>query len=166
MTKHLKNRHKIDPARSSVARKREVEGVDVLAALKRSSEVNIDIERRRRNELLAIGLDKSTLEYLFIRWITETNLPWNTVTHTPFRSFLEYVNPSVNSLLPNSPNTFKAHAIRLFEEGKKRLRAILGSAVSEIHISCDAWTSPNYLSALAIVARKRDRRSDKDVGTG
>ncbi len=121
MTKHLKNRHKIDPARSSVARKREVEGVDVLAALKRSSEVNIDIERRRRNELLAIGLDKSTLEYLFIRWITETNLPWNTVTHTPFRSFLEYVNPSANSLLPNSPNTFKAHAIRLFEEGKKRL---------------------------------------------
>lgn len=64
---------------------------------------------------------------------------------------LEYINPKANELLPRSDNTIKAHAFKLFEEGKHRLRHILATAISDIHITCDMWTSPNYLGILAVV---------------
>lgn len=41
--------------------------------------------------------------------------------------------------------------MKLFEEGKQRLRYILATAISDIHVTCDMWTSPNHLGILAIV---------------
>ena len=37
-------------------------------------------------------------------------------------------------------------------EGKIRLRHILATAISDVHITCDMWTSPNHLGILAVVA--------------
>ena len=37
-------------------------------------------------------------------------------------------------------------------EGKQRLRHILATAISDIHVTCDMWTSPNNLAILAVVA--------------
>lgn len=54
-------------------------------------------------------------------------------------------------MLPNSDSTIKIHAERLFDEGKKRLRHMLATALSDIHITCDLWTSPNHLGLLAVV---------------
>ena len=65
---------------------------------------------------------------------------------------MEYINPAANELLPRSHNTIKARVLTLFDEGKKRIQHILQSALSDIHFTCDLWTSPNYLGLLGITA--------------
>ena len=37
-------------------------------------------------------------------------------------------------------------------EGKQRLHHILGTAISDVYITCDMWTSPNHLGILAVIA--------------
>ena len=37
-------------------------------------------------------------------------------------------------------------------EGKIRLRYILTTAISDVHITCNMWTLPNHLGILAVVA--------------
>ena len=41
--------------------------------------------------------------------------------------------------------------MRLFKKGQKRVRHLIQNAITQIHITCDAWTSPNHLSMLAVV---------------
>ena len=55
-------------------------------------------------------------------------------------------------MLSDSDSTIKIHAEGLFAEGKERLRHILATAILDIHITCDMWTSPNYLGLLVVVA--------------
>ena len=55
-------------------------------------------------------------------------------------------------MLPDSDSTIKIHTEALFAKGKQRLRHILATALSDIHISYNVWTSGNYLPLLAIVA--------------
>ena len=39
----------------------------------------------------------------------------------------------------------------LFREGQQRVARILQSALSSIHIPCDAWASSNYLATWGIM---------------
>lgn len=152
IARHLKERHQIDPSASSVAIKRQQEGKSIDAAILRGAEINLAAQEKRKAELMGIHLDKTTLEYLYIQWTVFEDIPFNQVAHRGFRTFLEYVNPVANRLLPNAGSTIRLHAQGLFEEGKKRIRHILGTALSDIHITCDMWTSPNNLALLGVVA--------------
>ncbi len=80
------------------------------------------------------------------------DIAFNQVTHKPFRDLLKYINPAANRLLPNAPSTIRIHALGLFNKGKQRLRYILAVAISDIHITCDMWTSLNHLGVIAIIA--------------
>lgn len=160
MTRHLKERHQIDPFLSTVALRRKTEGSTIEAAILRGAEINIAAEEKRQKDLLAVHLDKTTLEYLYIQWTVTENIPFNQVVHTAFRSFLEYINPVANRLLPNAGSTIKIHAEALFREGKQRIRHILATAMSDIHITCDMWSSPNHLGFLAVVAHFTNEKSD------
>ena len=64
---------------------------------------------------------------------------------------MEYVNPVANRMLLDSDSTVKVHAEGLFEEGKQRLRHMLATGLSDIHITCDMWSSGSYLGLLAVV---------------
>ena len=152
MTRHLKEKHHYDPVASGVAKNRQLDGSTVDTAFRRGAEAKIATEKQRREDLLATGLNQATLEYLYTQWIVECDLPFNQVTHKPFRAFLEYISPPANKILPNAAATVEKHAFELFAEGKRRLRHIMLSALSGIHITCDIWTSPNHLGILAVVA--------------
>lgn len=41
--------------------------------------------------------------------------------------------------------------MNLFTEGKRRIFLMLQSALSSIHITCDAWTTPKHLGAWGII---------------
>ena len=56
------------------------------------------------------GLDRNTLEYLYLKWTTSQDLPLDHVRDERFRTFLEYINPAANRMLPNSESTMKIHA--------------------------------------------------------
>ena len=42
--------------------------------------------------------------------------------------------------------------MELYEEGKRRVSFMLQAALSSIHITCDAWTTPNHLGAWGVVS--------------
>lgn len=148
---HLKKYHQWNPEVTGVALERYHNGVTVEEALLRQGEIAHTQQEQRQIDLLSDGVDKATLEYLYIQWIVADDLPFELVSHNSFRALLEYINPKANELLPRSPQTIRAHAMKLFEEGKQRLRYILATAISDIHVTCDMWTSPNHLGILAIV---------------
>ena len=153
---HLKKKHRIGPGQSSVAIKRDANGTSVDAAILRQAEAiqefkQVD-EAQRREDILGQGLNKATLEFLYMQWMITQNIGFLHVTHQTFRSFLEYINPIANRLLPSSATTITQHAFILLREGKQRLRHMLTSAIPDIHITCDMWSSPNNLGNLAIIA--------------
>ena len=66
------------------------------------------------------GLDRDTLEYLYLKWTTSQDLPLDHVRSKGFRTFLEYINPAANRMLPDSESTMKMHAeILLAGEDRK-----------------------------------------------
>lgn len=152
-----------------MAQKRDANGTAVNAAILRHAEFThefkIEEEAQRREEMLSHGLHKATLEYLYLHWTVTQNIAFNQVTHRHFRSFLEYVNPVANRLLPDSSDTIRQHASKLFQEGKQRLRHILASAISDIHITCDMWTLPNHLGLLAIIAHFTSEKLELTIVT-
>lgn len=134
---HLKKTHKWYLAASGIAQKRKLDGIAIDQAILQGSNINVARETKRRQEMLGLTLDKTTMEYLYIQWIVECDLPFHQVAHKSFRRFFEYINPVTNKLLPNSSSTIITHAQELFAEGKKRLRYIFATAISDIHITCD-----------------------------
>ena len=79
--KHLKDSHRIDPLASSVALKRQQDGRTIDAVILRGNETSLLKEEVRRNELMAIQINKTTLEYLYIAWIVTDDIPFHQVTH-------------------------------------------------------------------------------------
>ena len=156
---HLKDSHRIDSSASTIALKRQKEGTGIEAAMLRTKEINLLKEVVRRTESIATQIDKITLEFLYISWIVTNDLTFHQVTHPTFRRFLQYVNPIANQMLPDAGSTVQNHARTLFDEGKQRIRHMLSNALSNIHLTCDMWTSHNYLGLLGVVAHFTDERS-------
>lgn len=117
----MKKAHSIDPTAGGIAEKRVRERRAIDAAILRGAEINIKAEGKRREEMMGIGLDKNTLEYLYLQWTLSSDIPLNHVRDTAFRTFLEYVNPVANRMLPNSESTMKIHAETLLADGKRGL---------------------------------------------
>ena len=152
LSTHLKSKHGIDPEANSVAEKRDRNGSAVHQAILRHAESITESHTQQKKDLIELQLNKNTLEYLYIRWIVTQDIAFYQVSHEYFRDFLEYVNPAANRLLPTASSTIRLHAIKQLEEGRRRLRHMLATALSDIHITCDMWTSPNNLGVLAIIA--------------
>ena len=76
---------------------------------------------------------------------------FNLITHREFWAPLEYINSVVNQMLSDSGQTIKIHAKALFYEEKQWLQHVLATFISDIHITCDMWTSPNHLGILAVI---------------
>ena len=87
--------------------------------------------------MLAIDLNKTTLEYLYIQWMVASDQPFNLIAHREFRALLEYINPVANQMLSDSGQTIKVHAEALFYEKKQQLQHVLATFISNIHITCD-----------------------------
>ena len=69
---------------------------------------------------------------------------------------IQHLNKGLARLLP-SRNTVRKWVTREFRKQKRLLRKDLQEARSNIHLSFDLWTSPNYFAIIAIVAHYIDR---------
>lgn len=119
-------------------------------------------------ELLKDFINKETLEYLYVRYSINVNAPFSQGEHPDFRTMLQYINPAAKNLLPNSHNTIRSRVMDLFTGGKRRVSRMLQVALSSIHITCDAWTTPNHLGAWGIVGHftSEDGSLRELIGTG
>ena len=95
----MKKAHSIDSAASGIAEKRVREGAVEDAAILREAEITNKAEEERREQLMGIGLNKSTLKYLYLQWVITQDAPSKQVRNKAFRTFLEYVNPVANRMI-------------------------------------------------------------------
>ena len=129
IARHLKKAHSIDPTASALAEKRKRDGTAIDAAIIRGAEFNTRAEERRKEELKEMRelreereeqtgttLNKTTLEYLYLQWIMSQDISFKQVRNKAFRTFLEYVNPVANRMLPDSEFTLKIPANGLLAE--------------------------------------------------
>ncbi len=148
---HLIKEHRIDSAnRQTVATAIYDESIEI--ALLRLPEEEKERKDRQLNTDMAKKINKEHLEYLYLKWTIMADVEFSQISNKDFRTFLHYINPPANELLPSAPNTIKSRVHLLFQEGQKRLRHFLHSAISSVHITCDAWTSSNNLAFLGSVA--------------
>ena len=146
--KHLIARHQWVPGADRRTLKRQRQRVSLTEALTRQGEISTEQSQQRRLQLLNDGIDKSMLEFLYIKWTTKSNIPFNQIQNHDFRVFLEHLNPVANSKLPDSHTTIQDRIMMLYKDTKESVGYQLREAISDIHFTCDLWTSPNHLALL------------------
>ena len=114
---------------------------------------NQSFKRRKLNTTSSDGcsLDGGQLEVLYIKSLTACHLPLRLVECPEFRDLLNYINNDIDTWLPTSHTTVTHWVLRQFKSMKEQMRSRLHSARTDIHISCDLWTSPNCLPILGFV---------------
>jgi hypothetical protein len=147
--RHLLEKHKKTEKSSredtSAKRQRSIE-----QALKLSQ--NQSFKRRKLNTSSdGQSLDGSHLEVLYIKFLTACHLPLRLVQCPEFRDLLSYINSDIDTWLPTSHMTITHWVLRQFDFIKEQIKARLHNALTDIHISCDLWTSPNCLPILGFI---------------
>lgn len=118
IARHLKKAHFIDPTVSGVVEKRTRERPAINASILRGVDLNTKVEDKRRERLTGIGLNKATLEHLYLQWIITMDSPFDAVMNKAFWSFLEYVNPVASRMLQESEPSLRIRAEALLAERK------------------------------------------------
>jgi hypothetical protein len=115
---------------------------------------NQSFKRRKLNTCGGTGqsISGSHLEVLYVKFITACHLPLRLVECPEFRDLLNYINNDIDTWLPASHTTITEWVLRQFSSMKESMKSRLQSARTDIHISCDLWTSPNCLPILGVVA--------------
>ena len=148
--RHLLEKHKKTEKSSredtSAKRQRSIEHALELSQ-------NQSFKRRKLNTTNSDGnsLDGNHLEVLYIKFLTACHLPLRLVECPEFRDLLGYINDDVDTWLPSSHTTITHWVLRQFNSMKQQMKSRLHSACTDIHISCDLWTSPNCLPILGFI---------------
>ena len=74
-----------------------------------------------------------------------------------FRELVAYLNEGLASLLPLAKATIRRWIVSAYQEEKEKIKEEMRTSISNIHISFDMWTSPNYLAMLSIFAHYLDK---------
>ena len=112
-------------------------------------------KRRKLNTCGGTGqsISGGHLEVLYVKFITACHLPLRLVECPEFRDLLNYINNDIDTWLPVSHTTVTDWVLRQFSSMKQNMKSRLQGACTDIHISCDLWTSPNCLPILGVVAQ-------------
>jgi hypothetical protein len=148
---HLLQKHRIDSAnRLTIATVQYDQRIE--AALLRLPEKEKERKNRQFLAEITTKINKQHLEYLYMKWTIIADVEFSQIYNKDFRIFLHYLNQPANKMLPSSATTIKTRIMLLFQEGQQRLRYLLQSAASSVHLTCDVWTSSNSLAFLGVVS--------------
>ena len=98
---------------------------------------------------------------LLIRWIVYCHIAFFQIENVYFRELLFYVFPGLTTLLPKARLVIRRWIKEAFDARKERLRLDMEEAHSNISISFDLWTSPNYRAILGCVAHFIDKKGKR-----
>lgn len=109
-------------------------------------------KRRRITQLEDVSA--SHLSECLQNYIIDCTLSFRHVERAAFRAFIACINPIAEELLPKSHTTISTGILTRYVLEKQRIRALLSTALTRIHMSCDAWTCENAGKAyLGITVR-------------
>src|ERR1700709_562891 len=149
--KHLLVKHgkTENSSRDNITAKRQQSIEDALELSESQS-----FKRRKLNTCGSTGqsISGGHLEVLYVKFITACHLPLRLVECPEFRDLLSYINDDIDTWLPSSHNTITHWVLRQFDSMKEQIKSRLHSALTDIHISCNLWTSPNCLPIFGLVS--------------
>ena len=99
---------------------------------------------------------------LLIQWIVFCHISFLQLENKYFQDLLACISSPILGLIP-SRNTFRSWVLEEFKTQKKALRKELKRARSNIHLSFDLWTSPNYYAIIAIVSHFMDSKGQRQT---
>ena len=97
---------------------------------------------------------QSTMEkfkLLLIQWIVFCHIAFFQVENGYFRSLISFLNSALAKFIP-SRNTLRDWVLTEYNARKGDMRRQLRKSRSNIHLSFDLWTSPNFYTIISIVA--------------
>jgi hypothetical protein len=114
-----------------------------------------DERPRKRPKITKLeDVESSVLLELFQNYIVDCTLSYRHVERPSFRAFVTYINPFAETLLPRSHTTVSIGIQERYEKEKSRIRALLSTSLTRIHLSCDGWTCENAgIAYLGVTAR-------------
>ena len=127
-----------------------------------SDSVEQPFKKPRIDHFYALQASESSLRRAFDRqryiqaWVgllTRRRLPFSAVTWDEMSELIIASNPAVEDLLLTSRQAALRHISVNFDLYRTRLRSLLESSFSAVHISSDLWTSPHRHGILALCAR-------------
>lgn len=101
-------------------------------------------------------------KFLLIRWIVYCHIAFYQIENTYFVELIQHLHKSLAKLIPKR-HTIRSWVMNEFRKRKRQLRHDLREARSNIHLSFDLWTSPNYYAVIAIVAHYIDRKGERQM---
>ncbi len=149
---HLSRFHQLTEELTPKEAKRKRANEDIQASIARMQEVGDRIRSQRLVNASESEVSQAIVRELFVNWLAADSLPLSLCKSRAFRTFLQYVNPSANDLLPESDTTIRQDILDCYTRLKYDVKQRLQSALSPIHITCDLWTSGNRLGLMGMVA--------------
>jgi len=139
---HLEAKHNIDKVTGDYK--------PLKKASNDSNQLSISNCNDMKSIVFARRLDR--FKDLLVRWIVCCHIAFFQIENIYFRDMLFYLFPPLAKLLPKVADTLRQWVKDAFEVKKEKLRQDMREAHSNISVSFDLWTSPNYLAILGIVA--------------
>jgi hAT family C-terminal dimerisation region len=149
---HLSRVHQLTEELPLKDAKRKRADEDIQASIARMNEVGKRIRLQRVANASELETDPLVVRELFVNWLAADSLPFSLCKSRAFRTFLQYISPSANELLPESDTTIHQDILDCYVRLKSDVKQRLQSALSLVHITCDLWTSGNRLGLMGIVA--------------
>lgn len=149
---HLSRIHQLSEILPPKDAKRKRADNDIQASIARMKEVGERIRSQRLANASESELDPLITRELFVNWLAADSLPFSLCKSRAFRTFLQYISPATNDLLPESDTTIHQDMLGCYIQLKSETKQRLQSALSPIHITCDLWTSSNRLGLMGVVA--------------
>lgn len=100
---------------------------------------------------------KEDLHTLILNWITTHNLPFQIVESDEFKAILHYGNSMVHPSDIPCANTLIRLLFTEYERASTPVKSMLQTALHQIHVCFDGWTSRSNLSFLGINAQFIDK---------
>lgn len=100
--------------------------------------------------------DPARMKKALVAWFTTDHVPFLQVESEQWRNFMSTASSDILNWLPKCADTPRKWTMDVFDEKKRELSTILSKVPSRIHVSFDAYTSPNCLALLGIVGHWSD----------
>jgi hypothetical protein len=132
---------------------------------KRPGSIEISFRGARSNKRRKIiakmeDIENEHLNALFLDYIIDCQLPFRQCEKKSFRNFVAYLNPHGEKMLPLSHSTVAERILERYRTQKDSIKILLRTAITKIHVSCDAWTSGGtaFLGITARFANSKGRQ--------
>lgn len=149
---HLDLRHgvKIKAQQSQVAQKGQAKLEQIFQ--RQGQKIQAEADERDRG-VLSKAINQSAFDESLLQLIVNNNLPHKAVEYPELYSLIMSVNYMAADIYPKLRAAIPRKIEHAFLQAKDEIRQHLQTALSEIHLACDVWTTEHKKKAfLAIVA--------------